>query len=312
MTKEQIIISILFDLLAKDTVKANYLAKKYDISLRSVYRYIETLEQANVPIYSNRGREGGFCILDGYHLHDSFMTADELDQTIKALSSITDNVPNKDLSQVITKLTAMARAKNTSFDVGTDNLLIASGSWGNSAGYRQKLEILQKSIENNQKISIRYHDNNGEVTERIIEPYIIIFKQGLWYVYAYCEMRKGFRTFRTGRIERATPLRENFIRQTISKEQVLKELDDYIKDKTTAEQIDMEIDSAIISDIEEWLGVENIEKQKENFFASVSLPYDGGLISKIMSYGNKIKIIKPQKLKDAIRENAKQLLSVYK
>lgn len=306
--KYEIMMGILFDLLSKRTVKASYLAQKYEVSVRSIYRYITCLEMAGVPLYTVRGNNGGISIVDTYRLSSTFLTKTEFETTVNTLSAIEKSVPNKQLSSVINKLTATIKYDYSNFNISSGNLIIDAGPWGDTVGYKEKLGVIQKSIENNSKLLIKYHDRNGEITERIIEPHLILFKQGLWYVYAYCTMRNDFRFFKTGRIEYANILNEKFERRQLDKEQLPL---NFWENNVLATQIDMEIDKSVVSDVEEWLGIEHVSQVNGKFYASASLPFDNGLVSKIMSYGSGIKVTAPKELKDKIKQHAKEILNKY-
>lgn len=306
--KYEIMLKILFELLAKKCVKAQYLAQKFEVSVRSIHRYLNCLELAGVPIYTIRGNNGGFAIVDTYKLNSTFMTKNEFDQTITALNAITESVPNSTLNNVISKLKAVAKNEYNSFDIKSGNLIIDAGPWGDTVGYKNKLTIIQKSIEENKKLFIRYHDRNGDVTERTIHPHIILFKQGLWYVFAYCETRKEFRFFKTGRIEFANLLTDSFERQDLSNMDLpLNFWQNSIKTQTVI----LEVDKKYLSDIEEWLGIENVKNVNGKYIAEASLPFDDGLTSKIMSYGNGIKVVEPIELKENIKKYAQELINLY-
>jgi len=302
-------LSILFELLSKRHVTANYLADKYCVSKRSIYRYIDALDGAGVPLYTIKGNGGGISIVDTYKLSSTFMTVPEFEQVISALSAICEGVPNETLSKAILKLKATYKNEYSGFTVKTGNLVIDGGPWGDTNGYKTKLSVLQKAIENCEKLSITYHDREGNVTERVIEPYVIVFKQGLWYVYAYCNLRKDFRFFKTGRIESATLTKEYFTRKDITKMDLPL---DFWHNTVEAEQIVMEISEKYLSDIEEWLGIENVGIENGKHIARVTLPYDDGLVSKIMSYGDSIKVLEPAKLTEKIKQSAESLIKVYK
>lgn len=306
--KYEIIIRILFELLGKKCVKASYLADKFEVSVRSIHRYINCLELAGVPIYTLRGNTGGFAIIDTYKLSSTFLTVKEYEQTINTLKAITESVPNKTLNNVISKLEAAIRNEFTSINIKSGNLVIDAGPWGDTVGYKSKLSVIQRAIEENKKISIRYHDRNGDVTERIIEPHVIVFKQGLWYVYAYCELRNDFRFFKTGRIEYANITEQKFQRRIISDDSLPL---NFWESSIQATNVTLEINKKFVSDVEEWLGIENVKEINGKYIAEAKLPYDDGLISKIMSFGNGVKVISPQNLQDAIKSRVKELLNLY-
>lgn len=306
--KYEIMLGILFELLSKKCVKANYLAEKYEVSVRSIHRYINCLEMAGVPIYTLRGNQGGFAIVDTYKLASSFMTVNEFEQTIDALTAITTSVPNKVLENAINKLKSAVKNESSGLNIKSGNLIIDAGPWGDTVGYKSKLAVIQKSIEENKKLFIRYHDRNGDITERTIEPHVIVFKQGLWYTFAYCSLRQEFRFFKTGRIEQATILDEKFTRKDLSKMDLPL---DFWQENLDCIDVEMQIDKSIVSDVEEWLGIENVRSLNDKYIASVKLPYDKGLIYKIMSYGGGIKVTSPQMLKDEIAKNAKSIIANY-
>lgn len=307
--KYEIMIAILFELLSKRCVNASYLAEKYDVSKRSIYRYINSLEAAGIPLYTVRGNSGGFALVDTYRISSTYLTINEFEQVINALSAINDGVENKHLSAAIVKLQAVSKHEYSCFDIKSGNLVIDGGPWGDTVGYKNKLKVLQNCIENTLQLSIRYHDRNGVITERVIEPHVIVFKQGLWYVYAYCNLRKTFRLFKTGRIEQATVLNTKFIRQNISEKDLPL---DFWHNSVETRNVVMEISQDVLSDAEEWLGIENVEELNGKFRACVKLPYDDGLVSKIMSYGKGIKVVEPKELKEKIKQAANEIVNNYK
>lgn len=306
--KFEIMLGILFELLSKKCVTAKYLAEKYEVSVRSIYRYISSLEMAGVPLYTIRGNKGGFSIIDTYKLSSTFMTVDEFEHTISTLTAINSGIPDKILEGVILKLKASIKNEYSGFDIKGGNLIIDAGPWGDTVGYKSKLTLISQSIENSLSLSITYHDRNGEVTQRIIEPHFIVFKQGLWYVYAYCNLRKEFRFFKTGRIENATLLKTPFIKQKISKEDMPLNWHENV----LAESIDFIVEKSVRADIEEWIGIENVSEIKGKIVAHAILPFDKGLVSKLMSFGNNITVLSPKKLIDEIKTNAAQILKNYK
>lgn len=307
--KYEIMLGILFELLSKKCVKAAYLADKFDVSTRSIHRYITSLEMAGVPIYTIRGNNGGFAIVDTYRLSSSFMTKIEFEQTISALEAITDSVPNKTLDSAINKLKSANKNQESSFDIKSGGIIIDAGPWGDTVNYKAKLAVIQKSLEECKKLQITYHDRNGDITKRLIEPHVIVFKQGLWYVYAYCNLREEFRFFKTGRIEQAIITDEKFVKRDLSKMSLPL---DFWHTNVVGEDVIMEIDKLCVSDVEEWLGIEHVKLINGKYIASANLPFDNGLVSKIMSYGKGIKVIEPQKLKRAIKENTLAILDNYK
>ncbi len=307
--KYEIMIRILFDLLSKKCVKASYLADKYEVSTRTIHRYINCLELAGIPIYTVRGNQGGFSIVDTFKLSSTFMTEKEFEQTISALTSFHQSVPNQVLESAINKLKAVIKNETSGFNIKSGDLIIDAGPWGDAIGYKSKLSVIQKSLDQNKKLKISYHDRNGDVTERTIEPHVIVFKQGLWYIFAYCELREDFRFFKIGRIESANLLPDSFTRRDLTEADL--PLNFWHENMDTCDIV-FEVDKKCLSDVEEWLGIENVNHYKDKYIATAKLPFDSGLISKVMSYGNGIKVIEPKELKDKIILATEEILKSYK
>lgn len=306
--KFEIILKILFDLLSNKTLTAKSIADEYGISVRTVYRYVDCLDAAGVPLYTVRGNHGGIRITDTFRLSSTFLTVKEYEQVITSLSAIVKSVPDKVLKSAINKLKSTVKNEYSGFDIKSGNLIIDAGPWGDTEGYKSKLLIIEKSMDESSPLFIKYHDRNGEISERVIEPHVIVFKQGLWYVYAYCRLRKGFRFFKTGRIEYANILPGKFIRQDLSKMNLPL---DFWHNTDTCEIVEMEVRKSVLSDIEEWLGIENVKKENGKNIARAKLPFDDGLISKIISYGNGVKILSPEILKEKVVSAAEKIVKNY-
>ncbi len=306
--KFEIMMGILFELMSKKCVKASYLAQKFEVSIRSIHRYINNLEMSGVPIYTMRGNQGGFAIIDTFKLSSTFFTKSEFEQTINALTAINEGIPNKVLESAILKLKSAVRNEYCSFSLQSGNLIIDAGPWGDTTGYKSKLVILQKSIDECKKLHIRYHDRNGEITDRTIEPHLIVFKQGIWYTFAYCTLRNEFRFFKTGRIESANILDEKFTRRDLTNMDLPT---NFWHSNLESTYVLMEIDKSCLSDVEEWLGIENVKKINGKYIADVNLPFDKGLISKIISFGSGIKVLEPKILKDKIKNCVKEIYNNY-
>lgn len=307
--KFEIMMSILFELLAKKHVSAKYLSDKYGVSRRSIYRYVENLEFAGVPVYRIRGNGGGFSLVDTYRLSSTFLTSDEFSAVTNAIAGICAELPDHNLENALLKIKATRKNEYSGFDVRSGNLVIDGGPWGDTRGYKCKLNVLSRCANENFVLHIRYHDRNGTVTERDIEPHVIVFKQGQWYVYSFCRLRNQFRFFKTGRIEQAIILKEKFTRKEINSGELPFEK---FFDTSEAKDVVFEVYESKRSDVEEWLGVENVFNEDGKTIARASLPFDDGLVMKIMGYGNGIKVISPSVLKEKIVCQANEIINNYK
>lgn len=190
--KFTILIDILFDLLAKRKLTASYLAEKHGISVRTVYRYIDHMS-LTVPVYIKRGRNGGICISDSYKLPVGFMTKEEYESAIEALETMYAQLPQERFLTAKHKLSAQVKSENRdralSGEVGT--ILVDGGTWGDTKSFSDKLRLMEESIKAQEILEIEYRSRAGERTGRKIEPHVLVCKQAIWYVYAFCQDRKS-------------------------------------------------------------------------------------------------------------------------
>ncbi|MBS1456786.1 MAG: YafY family transcriptional regulator [Clostridia bacterium] len=304
--KYEIMINILFDLLSKKLVSARYLADKYEVSQRTIYRYIDGLSLAGIPVITVRGASGGFKIAEGYRISFGFLTKEEHESVISALKAVFEETNNKNLESALSKFAGVKRIDGE-FSMKTGNLVIDEGPWCNSGGYKDKLSLLTSATENRNALKIFYHDREGKASERIIEPHVMVFKQGMWYVYAFCRKRGEFRFFKVGRIESLDKTGEIFVRRTVP--ETLPFEDWYTKGDL--EFVEMKIERPYVAPVGEWLGVENLYYEKDGCYAKLSLPEDDGLIAKILSFGSGVKVVKPESLVKKITAKITEINSLY-
>ena len=304
--KNENLIGILFDLLSKKKISSSYLAEKYGISKRTVFRYIDDLTMAKVPVYSTRGKGGGITLYDSFKLPASFLTEEEYDAVLSVLESIESQVPDKRLEGAINKIKTSKKSKNI-VSIKGKKFLIDTSSWSDANGnLKNKLAVIEKAVEEQNVLHIVYYDRNGNESERDIEPHTVVFKNGLWYVYAYCKKRCEFRLFKTGRIKNIEIKNEKFVRR--EDEEI-----DFSKwyEVPEAEEVLLEIEKAALSEAEEWLGIENIFVSGGKNYAKMSFSIDNGLVSKLLGFGSGIKVLSPEKLKREIKTQSENITKMY-
>ena len=163
------------------------------------------------------------------------------------------------------------------------------------------MKVCEQAVRDSLCLEIDYISRDGEHSKRVIDPHVLILKQNVWYIYAFCHTRQDFRTFKIGRIKGARFTGRGFVKKEITKDEIP------LNFEYTAEQlisVTLEIKKDALADVEEWLGVDNIEPRGEGLVATVSLPDDEMLVDKILGYGGKVKVLAPLPLKEKVRAAA--------
>lgn len=295
-------LKILMQLLSKRKVTAKEISERYEISVRSVYRYVEELIVCGVPIDVARGRYGGLTIADTFRLPTGYFTREEYAAAINALNAMAGQVHDENIISAREKLES--RIKSERKETVCGNIIVDGGTWGDTKKFSDKMAVVEQAVNEAKSLMIDYISREGEHSRRIIDPHVLIFKQNVWYVYAFCHTKQSFRTFKIGRIKQASFTGGTFEKREIKRNDI--PLDFYYP---TGNPIDvtLEIEKATLPDAEEWLGMDNIEPRGNSFIAEVTVPDDSQLVGIILSYGGAVKVLSPLSLKQKVIEAAKKI-----
>lgn len=298
--KYQVMIKMLIMLTNKRQVTAREIADRFEISTRSVYRYIEELNVAGVPVDVVRGRYGGIFISDTYRLPSGYFTRGEYDAVINALEAMSGQISDDNITTALEKLLSRKKEDRRELSV-CGNIIVDGGSWADMGSFSEKMRVCEQAVKDSLCLDIDYISREGEHSRRVIDPHVLIFKQNVWYVYAFCHSRQEFRTFKVGRIKLARFTGGRFEKQEISRKDIPLNFE-YSTEQLT--EVTLEIKKDALADVEELIGVDNIEPRGDSLTATVALPNDETLVGKILSYGGKVKVIAPAELKERVKQAA--------
>ncbi len=187
------LIGILSILLQQDKATMPELAKTFEVSRRTISRDIDVLARAGIPISATQGAGGGVSIMSGYRIDRTLLTSSELQAILAGLRSL-DSVSNTNrYGQLMEKLAG----PNI---LASGRILIDLAAW-HKQPLSHKIELLQSAISKGQTIAFHYYSPSGE-TDRIVEPYYIVFQWGAWYLWGWCQIRGDYRLFKLDRMSR--------------------------------------------------------------------------------------------------------------
>ncbi len=202
--------AILTQLQSKRIVTATYLSKKHNVSIRTIYRDIRTLENSGVPIFTEQGK--GYSLMEGYQLPPVMFTESEANALITAQQII---LKNKDTSftdnyiNAITKIKSVLKlSEKEKVDLLSDRIHFRENI-ENKKSSSYLMEI-QSAITNFRLVAIEYYSLENNNTQRDIEPFAIYSTNGNWLLIAFCTLRNEFRAFRIDLIQKLTTLKTTF------------------------------------------------------------------------------------------------------
>jgi predicted DNA-binding transcriptional regulator YafY len=201
--KAQRLLAITMLLLGRDSVSAPELARRFEVSVRTIYRDVEALCEAGIPIVAYPGAGGGYGIMRDFKIDRSLLSPAEISQIATTFASLSAATGDRRMSQAAERLEALgARSKRA------ENYLFLELT--PAAREREKIGKLRRAIEESRLAAFSYLDSEGKASERRIEPYALVFTWQDWYLYAYCRSRGDFRLFKIARMKELELLPERF------------------------------------------------------------------------------------------------------
>ena len=292
------LFEIVYILMQKKKVTAKELADKFEVSTRTIYRDIEVLSRANIPIYATKGKEGGIGLLDEYVLNKTILSEEEQSQILFALQGM-KKVVGQDERDILVKLSTLFNKEIN------DWIRIDLSNWSKDKMQENRFDIIKSAILNKKLIEFNYYNSNGEESRRIVEPLQIWFKDKSWYLISYCRNKEDYRIFKIARIKEIKTLQEHFERE-LPKEQkeekynfmnILLELE---ISKEMAYRVYDEFENSEIS-----------KKENGNFIVKVEYPENEWVYGYILSFGEHIKVIAPNRAKNMIKDKLQKTLKNY-
>lgn len=290
------LIEIIYILLDKKIVTAAYLAEKFEISVRTVYRDIEALSQAGFPIYAERGRNGGIRIMDGYCLDKSMLTENDRSEIVGAVAGFA--ALGAADGQTVQRLKNILGGRDE-----PDWIRIDFSDW---CGSQPDLyQTVKSCISEKRMLSFDYYNSKGEMSHRKTFPVQLMFKSRAWYLSAYCYDKNQMRFFKLRRMKRASvgercnapefsfPV-NNTERYSYSTEVVLK--------------ISGRMAYRVYDDFDE----EEISRKEDgSFIVTCSYPVDDWVYGMILSYAESCEVLSPADIRENIREKLSAMMSIY-
>lgn len=202
--QESRLFRILYELLANGKTTAPALARKLEVSVRTIYRDIDALSACGVPIYTIPGKSGGIALLDGYTIPKALLSDDERAQILAALQGI-DTTTAQENDTLLTKLTAIFQTANSNW------IEVDFSDWVRQGRPTQEtFQTIKEAIFAQRVVTFHYYGNSGKESKRQVLPLRLVFKSKDWYLYGFCRLREAYRYFKLTRIQSLRILAEHF------------------------------------------------------------------------------------------------------
>lgn len=291
--QESRLFKIVYYLLDKGRATAPELAEKFEVSVRTIYRDVDALSGAGVPVYAEAGRNGGIYLMDDFVLDKVVLSEKEKQEILTALQSInaTQDISRNDTLQ---KLSALFHLSSE------DWLEVDFSRWGNKQYDNEKFDLLKSAVIHRKCVEIVYANSYGEISKRIVQPLKMSYKSMSWYLKAYCTEKQDYRIFKLTRIIDLEVLAEDFRKRSFP------ELDETLGQSynTIVLSFSQHMSYRVYDEFDK---TQISRRENGDLIVSVEMPEDEWLIGYLLSFGTQVDIIEPAYLKEIIAKQAKEI-----
>jgi predicted DNA-binding transcriptional regulator YafY len=310
--KSDRLVSLMLLLQARSRRSARALADALEVSIRTIYRDVEALSAAGVPIYAERGSNGGIVLADGYRQAIAQFSTDELHALFVTATDPLADLGVRGHEHALHKLEgALPDLQRRAARKARERVLLDHNRWYRTQQPAEVLAALRRAVWDERLLRMQYRDRTGAATTRVIQPLGLVSKAGIWYLIAR-EPQGELRTFRAERIVSIEELAEHFERPADF------DLETYWRSSQTAMERPAEWYDAVLqvsSDALEMVTAfwecEAIEESENAKTLRIRFPSYKGAVSSIAGWGSSVRVVHPADLRDAVIEYARELLRAY-
>lgn len=289
------LFEIIYILLGTEIVTGKALAERFEVSTRTIYRDLDILSGAGIPIYTSKGSKGGIKLLGEFTLDKSVLSKQEQNEILMGLQ-ILQGARCPETKSVMGKLESLFNKEQY------DWIQVDFSRWGSEKEEQDKFTSIRRAIMEERLVIFEYVSSYGERTLRKVAPIRLVFKGQSWYLQAYCKLKEDYRTFKIMRIRKLMLTDESFDRnefQMVDIEAEAKAYPSLIKIKL---RFDPQIAFRVYDQFNEEMIIHN---EDGSIDVTASYPAGEWIYSYILSFGTLVTVLEPED----VRQKVKQILS---
>ena len=291
--QESRLFRILYYLLDKGHATAPELAEKFEVSVRTIYRDVDAMSSAGIPVYVTTGRNGGIQFLDDYVLNKSLFSDSEKVEILSGLQSLSA-VQYPEVDTILKKIGAVFQTRLT------DWIDVDFSRWGSVAENENRLfRLLKQAIFENREITFDYYNSSRDSGKRNVYPYKLVYKDKAWYLYAFCLLRNENRLFRLSRMKNLFLTEVHFERKT----DIHQFHSVFPMPEEIGELIDLELEFTLDVGYRlfDTLDDAAITEHENGYTVKLTLPENNWLYDFLMSFGDRVTITQPESVRQTLK-----------
>ncbi len=303
------LISVIMILLDKERISAKELANMFEVSPRTIYRDIDTITMAGIPVRSTSGVGGGFEIMRNYKLDKNVFSTADLSAFLMGLSSISNTIRGDELVNALAKIKSFIPPdKLKDIELKVNQIHIDLNPWSGNRNIQHNLEIINVALQESKLLTFRYSAHHGNQTERVVEPYQLVLKNSHWYFQGYCHKRSDYRLFKLYRISNLQIQEETFIPRDYKKP--ILEISDILETMQT--KIKIRIHKSVLDRVLDYCSYEElIPDGEENFIAYFPFIENDYYFDILLGFGNKCECLEPPNIRTKMKHRIQDMAVLY-
>ncbi len=297
------LLGMIYILMKQGTVTAAELSERFEVSVRTIYRDMDTLSAAGIPIYARRGKNGGICLTEQFVLDKMLITKEEQQEILSGLISLRETRADGE-KNILQKLGEFFKTDPV------DWLAIDLSDWSGSR--KQLYEDIKNAVLERRLVRFDYYGKMGEMSRRTVEPVQLLFKEYTWYLRAFCRERNAWRIFKLFRMKRLEVLSEVFVPRDGSDGEAGAGAEDQKEPALSSAVIDIRIDRKEAYRIYDRFEEEEIEALPEgDFLVHMHADVDDWVYGVILSFGSSAEVLAPEEIRQEVRQRILDMAERY-
>lgn len=291
------LVQMVFYIINHGHVTARELSDYFNVSTRTIYRDINILTIAGIPVLSAKGTGGGISLIEGYTIDRSLLSKEEQQSVFQGLQILqAAKYPNAEMA--LSKISAVFRNARDSQWLDID-----FSYWGSDEKEKIKISDLQYAILDKHVIRFQYFNTELKRSERVIEPLRLLFKSHAWYIVGYCRSKEEIRTFRFTRIKKLQIMPEIFERELPLDYSMVSEGRERCKLPVLKLKFSPEIAHRVFDEFQE--DQVNIGEDG-NYYVAVQYELNNWTVHYLLSFGKYVEVVEPESARIMLRERAEE------
>jgi predicted DNA-binding transcriptional regulator YafY len=308
------LISLLLLLQSRRQCSARVLAERLEVSERTIYRDVDALSAAGVPVYAERGSAGGIVLADGYRRALTNFTEDEIRSLfVSGASPLADLGLERGLDRALEKLHGgLAGVQQRAAEKSRSRIHLDQRRWNQPEPPREILTALRRAVWDDRRVRIRYEDRNRIASTRTADPLGLVSKAGVWYLVAHCN--DELRSFRVDRIRAADELAERFERPAgFDLERYWRESSARFTESSRSGDcvVTLRARNDAIERLSLYWPAEVVSRRHRDSLLRVTFPGREIALFQLVAWSDAATLVEPEELRDALVARVRRALARY-